>query len=193
MAGIMAALLALSPVAARADNGDGQFAVEASGRITCQQYTALRKDRKSPGFNRVIGFVEGYLTAANRYEPNTFDLTPWHNAAAFDLILGKHCETHQADSLTGVLQKMIASFMPLRVARYSKMVEIREGAGRTFVYETILRRAQGALRRQGFYNGPEDGAFSPALRDAFRKYQQQQKLDPTGVPDPGTLWTLLNP
>lgn len=181
------------PFTAQADNGDGQFAVEASGRINCEQYTELRKDRSSANFNRIIGFVEGYFTAANRYEPNTFDLSPWHNTAAFDLILGQHCKTHPSASLVAVLQQMTASFMPVRVARYSNLVTVGEGNHRTQVYEIILRRAQVELKRQGLYAGAEDGTFHPTMSEAVRKFQQQKGLTVTGVPDAGTLWTLLNP
>jgi len=56
-----------------------------------------------------------------------------------------------------------------------------------------LERAQAALRARGLYRGEEDGVYSPQMRDALRAYQRSANLYETGVPDPATLWTLLNP
>lgn len=178
---------------ALADNGDGQFAVEGSGRATCAQFVSARKDQQSRDYRTIIGFVEGYLTAANRYEPQTFDLSPWHNEAAFGLILEKHCADHPQETLVSALQRLVIGLRPVRVAQFSKLVEVGDGTNRALVYETILKRAQAMLKTRGLYRGAEDGAFSPALRDALKQFQQQQKLNATGIPDPATLWTLLHP
>ena len=53
--------------------------------------------------------------------------------------------------------------------------------------------AQAALKAQGLYRGEEDGQFSPQVRDALLAFQRKSDLYQTGVPDPATLWTLLNP
>ena len=176
-----------------AEDSNHQFAVEGGGRATCQAFLNARKDEASPEYKRLIGFVEGYLTAANRYEPNTFDLTPWHNAAALDIILNSHCTEHTQDTLVSVVQRMVTGLRPVRIAQFSPLVEVGDDKHQTIVYETILRRAQAALKVRGLYQGEEDGKFSPAMRDALIVFQQQTSLSPTGVPDPATLWTLLNP
>ncbi len=186
-------LLALVPHGARAQEETTQFAVEGVGILSCERFIQARSDMESPEYQRMIGFIEGYLSAANLYEPNTFDLTPWHNAAAFDLILQNHCEEHPAETLVSVAQRMVTGFRPLRVAQFSQLLEVGDGQNRAFVYETVLRRAQAALRVHGHYSGPEDGHFTAELREAFRRFQQEKSLNPTGVPDPATLWTLLNP
>lgn len=187
-----AAALAISPPAS-ADNGSQQFAVEGSGRLDCATFMAARADKGSGEYQRLIGFVEGYLSAANRYEPNTFDLSPWHNAAAFDLILDKHCSEHPEDIIVSVVQKMVGAFRPVRVAEFSPLIEVGAGENRAFVYQTILKRTQAALSARGLYRGAEDGVFSSQMRDALIAFQRSAKLYETGVPDPATLWTLLNP
>ena len=189
----IALLLALVPCNARAQEENRQFAVEGVGNLTCSRFAQARENKDSGEYDRMIGFIEGYLSAANLYEPNTFDLTPWHNAAAFGLILENHCEQHPEDTLVSVTQRMVPGFRPLRIARFSPMLEVGDGQNRAFVYETVLRRAQAALQVLGFYSGPENGQFSPELSAAFRHFQEQRGLNPTGVPDPATLWTLLNP
>lgn len=176
-----------------ADNGSRQFAVEGAGTLECKAFIAARADKGSAEYQRLIGFVEGYLSAANRYEPTTFDLSPWHNAAAFDLIVEKHCSKNPEDTLVSVVQKMVGAFRPLRVAEYSPLVEVGAGKNRAFVYEAILKRAQAALLARGLYRGAEDGVFTAQMRDALIAFQRSANLYETGVPDPATLWTLLNP
>lgn len=188
-----ATILFASPADASAENSSGQFAVEGPGRLTCSAFTDARTDKGSAEYQRLIGFVEGYLSAANRYEPNTFDLSPWHNAAAFDLILEKHCTGNPDDMMVAVVQKMVSALRPVRVAEYSPMVEVGSGESRAVVYRTILLRTQAALRQRGYFTGEEDGKYSPQMRDALLEFQKNADLFETGVPDPATLWTLLNP
>ncbi|TIX51548.1 peptidoglycan-binding domain-containing protein [Alteraurantiacibacter aquimixticola] len=189
-----ALMLAVAPAPASAQEEETrQFAVEGVGVLTCARFTQAREDRQSAEYQRMIGFIEGYLSAANLYEPNTFDLTPWHNAAAFDLILDSHCKDNPEDPLVSVTQRMVVGFRPLRVAQFSRLLEVGDSENRALVYETILRRAQAALSIRGLYSGPEDGQYSEELKEAFRQFQQETSLTPTGVPDPATLWTLLNP
>lgn len=190
--GLLAAA-ALAPAPVQAQEETRQFAVEGAGMATCQRFVEARGDMTSPDYQRMIGFIEGYLSAANLYEPDTFDLTPWHNAAALDLIVENHCTQHPEDRLVGVTQRMVGGLRPFRVARFSPMLEVGDGQNRAFVYETILRRAQAALQLRGLYSGPEDGTYSPGLRQAFRDFQRSVGLNETGVPDPATLWKLLNP
>jgi hypothetical protein len=191
LAAVLTAMWVAQP--ALAENDSKQFAVEGSGRLTCTDFVAARSDRNSAEYQRFIGFVEGYLSAANRYESNTFDLTPWHNAAAFDLILDAHCRAHGEDTIVSVVQRMVTGFRPVRVAQFSELLEVGDGQYHAYVYETVLRRAQAALRIHGYYTGEEDGRYSASLRDAFLEFQRKSDLEPTGVPDPATLWTLLNP
>jgi hypothetical protein len=187
---VLAAALA-SP--ASAEESTRQFAVEGAGMSTCARFVEARSDTASADYQRLVGFIEGYLSAANLYEPDTFDLTPWHNAAALGMIVASHCAQHPEDRLVGVTQRMVVGLRPFRIARFSPLLEVGDGQHRTLVYETILRRAQAALKLRGLYAGAEDGTYSPQLRKAFRDFQRSVGLDETGVPDPATLWKLLNP
>lgn len=55
---------------------------------------------------------------------------------------------------------------------------------------TDLSIAQRALSRLGYYQGPSDGAASPALRMALAAYQRDHGLPATGAPDPATTNAL---
>ena len=193
MALALVASVLVADTEARADNTGGQFAVEGAGTLTCATFIEARADRGSAEYQRFIGFIEGYVSAANRYEPDTFDLTPWHNAAAFDLIFDNHCSDHPDDTVVSVVQRMVGALRPVRITDYSPMVEVGNGSNKAIVYRATLQRSQAALREAALYDGPEDGAYSPQLRDALLAFQKDKSLVATGVPDPATLWTLLNP
>lgn len=189
---VLGAIATFLPCGAGAGTRAGQFAVEDAGRVSCSAYVKARS-AKGADQNRMIGFIEGYLTAANRYEPDTFDLTPWHNHAAFALILDQHCRKNPADTLVAATQKMVIAMRPQRLSDFSKLLEIRDGKAHTIIYETILQRAQTELAKQKLYNGSADGRYTPQLKLALQNFQRSARLTPSGMPDPATLWALLNP
>jgi hypothetical protein len=177
---------------AQARTKEGQFAVEDAGRVPCTTFTKARA-AKGEAIQRYVGFVEGYITAANRYEPNTFDLTPWHTPAAIALILEGHCKKFPNDNLVKASQQLVAAMAPFRLATFSKMVEVGDPGKKTLVYVTILQRAQSELARKGLYKGEANGSFNPEFRNSLKQFQTLAKLDPTGLPDTRTLWALLQP
>lgn len=171
---------------------DGRFAVEEAGRPTCSFYLQAR-NAKSPRYGILIAFVEGYLTAANRYEADTFDLTPWHTTAALSIIIDDYCTHHPSDELAVVAQKLTIAFKDQRLKEFSPMVEIRNGKAATAIYKTTLEQIQAALTRRGLYSGPATGEDSPQLRTALVAFQTSKHLAPSGIPDAATAWNLLVP
>lgn len=189
---LLGSAILLCPTMAKAETKDHEFALEESGRASCAVYSRARSGNPQ-ATARYIGFIEGYLTAANRYEPNTFDLTPWHTPEAFALILDQHCAKYPDQPLAMVAQQIVVAMMPYRLADKSELIEIGEGTRQLSVYQRILWRAQDELARRGLYHGKLDGADSPEFRSALTQFQQLARLDPSGLPDVATLWVLLNP
>jgi hypothetical protein len=58
------------------------------------------------------------------------------------------------------------------------------------VADTTVQAVQTELTQLGYYNGPVDGIFGPATRDAVAKYQIDKQLDVTGSLSPNTLQSL---
>jgi hypothetical protein len=54
----------------------------------------------------------------------------------------------------------------------------------------MVRRAQAALRDQGYYEGEPDGLMNPRTSAALRVYQREHKLPETGDLDPQTAKSL---
>jgi hypothetical protein len=60
----------------------------------------------------------------------------------------------------------------------------------TPVADTTVQAVQTRLTQLGYYNGPADGVFGPATRDALAKYQIAQHLSVTGSLSPDMLRSL---
>jgi hypothetical protein len=58
------------------------------------------------------------------------------------------------------------------------------------MHDPTVSTVQTELTQQGFYNGPADGIFGPATRDAVAKYQIAHHLDVTGSLTPEILESL---
>ncbi|HSE37891.1 MAG TPA: peptidoglycan-binding protein, partial [Blastocatellia bacterium] len=54
----------------------------------------------------------------------------------------------------------------------------------------MVRRAQAALKDQGYYEGATDGVMSPRTQGALRAYQREHNLQETGDLDPPTAQKL---
>jgi hypothetical protein len=60
----------------------------------------------------------------------------------------------------------------------------------TPVQDPKVSAVQTDLTQKGYFNGPIDGIYGPATRDAVAKYQIAKGLDVTGSLSPGTLQSL---
>jgi hypothetical protein len=58
------------------------------------------------------------------------------------------------------------------------------------VADATVQAAQTQLTQLGYYNGPVDGIFGPATRDAVAKYQIAKQLNVTGSLSSDTLQSL---
>lgn len=183
-------MITATPVVAATASGD--FAARGAGTASCAAYTDVRT-RKAPEVAAFMSYIDGYLSAANRYEVDTYDLTPFHNQAMLALILDKYCKEHAQDIMAVAALRLTAAVHPLRLTQKSTKIQVVDGANRVMVYEAILQKAQAELTRKGLYKGQADGKYSPAVKTALVAFQKQSKLPESGVPDPATLWLLLNP
>jgi len=58
-----------------------------------------------------------------------------------------------------------------------------DGDGEQASDQDTVRRVQAQLRQLGFYNGPIDGKFDDATREALRRYQYENRLPASGKMD----------
>lgn len=179
----------LSLPAAGADTA-GEFAVKGVGRLTCQRFTEARS-AGSENYSRFVGWIEGYLTAANRYQPQTHDIAPWESSDLLAFIIENHCQQNPAEPFFTVVQQITAKLQDWRLQAKSPQVEARAGQQTVVIYQEVLRRAQAELARRGIYGSTVDGRYDPKTREAFETFQVLEGLDVTGVPDQKTLSRLF--
>lgn len=192
MSALLAACALVATPAAEAATASGEFAAKGAGRARCAYFVDAKK-RNLPDHMEMISYFEGFLTAANRYEPDTYDVAPWHSVGLISAIVENYCKDNGEATLAYVAAQLAMSLKPLRLTAASNLVTLGEPPNRIQVYEEIIRRAQAELKKKNLFAGVPDGKFNPETQTALRAFQTEKKLDPTGVPDAATLWYLLNP
>jgi hypothetical protein len=187
-AAVLSTLLA-SPT--YASTSDGKFAVKGGGLASCAAFVEARKAR-SDAYSRFIGWVEGYVSAANRYEADTFDLAPYETAEIYGTIIGGHCAKNPEDHVFAVVQKLVVSLSKDRLRAPSDMLRVRGKDKVHVVAVEVVRRAQTALRKQNLYRGEITGAYDKPTQDSIGNFQAAVGVPVTGMPDPLTLWLLFS-
>lgn len=182
--------LAVAVAAARAADSDGQFAIDGIGAVRCDRFVedAEARNRRLSEYG---GWVTGYLTALNRFDGETFDVTPWQGTQFLILALVNYCRQntempfHQAVAFLG--QSLKAD----RLGARSDLVPVEQDGRRMLVYVEVMRRVQQQLKDNGFAIGAVDGQYGPNTAAALKEFQVTQGLEPTGLPDQVTLNQLF--
>jgi len=186
---ILLGLLFHSSVAAAADN-EARFAMKGAGFLPCQTFTKAREDR-STLYYMIGGWVEGYVSAHNRYARDTFDILSFESLELLMSVIQNHCRTNPKDRLHGVLNGLLVSLAPDRLRAVSPRVQITDGDRQTALRRETIRRIQSRLQKRGLYQGAIDGRFTDATRSALIAFQSDLDFETTGFPDQTTLWRLL--
>ena len=190
---ILLVLLALSvlPIPVLASDESGRSAVRGVGRFTCERFLEAR-DEKGREFLMAGGFVDGYLTAVNQYNPDVFAIAPWQSTGLLVDWLAAHCAKAPETPFVRAVSAMARSLGPLRLKEFSEVIEARVGENSIIVYQETMRQVQERLTELGHYTGTVDGLFGPATQDALEKYQAANNLTPTGLPDQVTLLRIYH-
>ena len=174
-----------------AHDQDGKFAVKGAGASRCAHYVQ-QVEGKTKEVYAYGGWIEGYLTAVNAYQKDTFDLAPWQNTTLLALALKEHCGKHPELTFAKAVRQMVRTLYPQRLVTASRLVEARNGDKAVRVYEAVIRRMQQRLAKLGLYKGKADGRYGAQTRRALTAFQKKNELATSGLPDAPTLLRLLN-
>lgn len=188
LVGLALGLCAIRP--ALAADAQGQFAVKGVGQARCYEFNdAVAK--RSPQMGAMLSWVAGYLTAANRYEAQTYDLVSWQDELYILANMRSYCARNPETPLILMARQMVRSMGPGRVAAASPLVAVTVGGQQVRLYGAVVERAKSRLSALGLYRGPmnanPDGPFIAAIAG----FQRSNRLAPTGVPDQATLFRLF--
>ncbi len=187
-AGAACWVLVAGPLAAA--DGDGRFAGHGPGIARCDQLVqALSVD--GPDRPLFVGWVAGFLTAANAFRANTYDVAPWQPVEFVANVIAEQCSRNPQAAVTEVTLAVVDQLAEDRLQRSSEVVNVEHGGARVSIYRDVLRQVQTRLRDLGHYSGGIDGAYGPMTRSALEAFQQQRGVPTTGVPDDVTLLALF--
>ena len=187
----LVAIVWMSPTATvqAADSG-GHFAFRGVGGQSCK--IAIDQIKKDPKEAAVIAsWLMGYLTAANRQQSDTFDISPV--VAPNDLlnaVVGL-CQTHPDMPVESVFNGLLRVLSVARNRADSPIIETRSGKNTASVRTETFIAMQTKLVDYGYLKGKPDGTFGAKSETALKTFQKDQKLAETGVADGATIIRLL--
>ena len=192
---VAAAFVGVIAAPAHAADENDQFAVRGAGIASCAQYLEAR-DTRSQQYFQFGGWMNGYLSAMNRFEDNTFDLVPWQSPDFLATALANYCAQNPEQSFHNAVLLMAESLKPQRLESRSVMLNIEVGGGGQplRLYQETFTQAMAVLGAAGYpvAMAPTD-AFSEDARQALTAFQEAEGLPVTGLPDQPTLLRLFYP
>jgi hypothetical protein len=184
----MAGLFAAPALAA---DEEGRFAMRGVGIVSCGQYLELIEDQPDQ-LPRFFGWLNGYLSAANQYEEDTYNLVPWQETRLLAAALARYCQQFPDRRFGRAVIQMAEQLRARRLETSSELLTIpREGGESLRIYRAALERVEAALNDAGYDAGPPDGEYDVATEEALTAYQQDRGLPVTGLPDQQTLGQLF--
>lgn len=185
-------LIGLLPFTSFAADKDNAFAPKGAGMLSCEAFVKIAES-KGPDAARMLGWIEGYITAVNQTAADTYDVAPWQPAELLGDVILNHCRKNPKDSVFAVNRALISSLAKDRLTTKSEIIEIKEGDAKGAMYAETLKRAQVALKDKGVFSGTADGKWGGKTRDALKAFQKKEGIQETGLPDAYTLVRLFQP
>lgn len=185
-----AALAAGLAGAAHAADGDGRYGIDGAGRLKCEAFAKARQ-AENADYRVFAGWVDGYVTAFNHFQADTFDLTPWQSLELILAKLARYCDDNPGETFVAGLNLLAQALYDERLTAASPVVQARAGTQAVILYEAMLPRIHAALKTRGYKPGGEDGRFTEAMSGALRAFQKAEGLPTSGLPDQPTLNSLF--
>lgn len=165
-------------------------AVESLGSRSCSDLLASRDNDETlyAGFG---AWISGYLTAANAYEPNTFDLTPWQPPQLVTAQIATACASNPDISVAQAAVSYVTYLRGNRMTEPSRLLRVNAGGRALFIYESVLADVREVLTEKGQSITDPDGTYGESFGNAMLLYQRESELTETGLPDTPTLIKLF--
>jgi hypothetical protein len=180
---------AFSLSAFSADN-DGKFAVKGAGKRSCSNFISTAEN-KTTDYYLYGGWLEGFLSSYNQFQPKNFDITPWQTTELMLTLLQNHCKANPEIKFLSAVNSLIKTLFPIRLNSNNNLVKIQVGSFEGYYYQEIILRAKQRLKKLGHLNTDIKNKFSKADAIAFESYQKSIGLQITGIPDQKTLLSLF--
>jgi hypothetical protein len=184
------AAIGLPSLTLHAADVQGRFTVKGAGAVECARFSAAVQERGAELVS-FAGWVEGYLSAMNRYETGIYDMAGWRGTEVMLAALTRYCGGNPESGFHEAVAKMAEQMRTHAVADQSAMVTLGNGETQVTVYRETIQRTQAQLALRGHYDGPVDGEWNNATASALKAFQVEKAVPASGLPDQFTLVHLL--
>jgi hypothetical protein len=189
---IALSLACMLPAATHAANEDGVFSVRGLGVFGCGDLVAaLRSEESTGAAERLVAWVSGYLSHANRTHAAAYDLMPIQSMDGIATIVARLCDANQENPVEAVVHSVMTSLEPLALDQPEVPEEARNGEAAVFIRPSVLAALQERLiARELLPAGSANGAFGPQTSQALTAFQEGLGIEQTGLPDAWTIFLL---
>ncbi|MEM1434128.1 MAG: peptidoglycan-binding domain-containing protein [Pseudomonadota bacterium] len=174
----------------QAADKDGSFRVKGAGSSTCAYFLDAVTERGKE-FVSYGGWLDGYLSAMNRYEAGTYDVVSWQSTELLLASLLRYCQANPETSFHDAAAQLAETLKRTAIRSKDPIVVTEHDGIAAAMYQETLMRVQRRLRQRGFYENDPSGQFDEATRNALLAFQRDKNIDETGLPDQATLTRLL--
>ena len=177
--------------AAQAADAHHNFAVRGIGAEQCSSF--LQPAGKAEIYKNlsIENWVLGYITASNRMMPDTYDVMALQQPQIIPNLVVAMCKANPKASVEEVVNALIQRLEPIKIDSESPIVTTKNGNNEADIRKSTLALVEQGLAKQGDYHGKIDGIYGPDLQKSLVKFQKDQSLPQTGLPDSATIIRLL--
>jgi len=168
----------------------GKFAVKGAGSHTCNAFIQA-VNTKSTDYYLYGGWLEGFISSYNQFQPNNFDITPWQTTELMLVLLKRHCKSNPEIRFLSAVNSLIKTLFPIRLNTENNLVKIQIAGSESYYYQEIIMRAKKRLKVLGYLKGELKPTFDQTDAIAFETYQKALGINPSGIPDQQTLVSLF--
>lgn len=190
-AALCATVITVASSSLLAADTDGRFAVKSAGGTRCSQFVDAVKTKDQRRLALYVGWIAGYISAANQLTAETFDHASWQDMRTLTALLSRHCDRNADTRFGAAVAQMVTHLKNDRLQAHSDPVVAEFDGKSVRLYVETLRRAQDALAELGMYSGSLDGKYTDSLRESLTKFQGENDLPTSGIPDQQTLFALF--
>ena len=182
---VLGFVLLAHPPASAADTKQ-TYAIDGAGLASCKRY-ATAAEKESRDYFIFVGWIDGYLTAMNRENTETYDLTPWQTTQTLADTLAAFCENHPNEKFASAVQRLANTLYAERLREASKVMAVRRKDRTVLIYESVLDDLAEELIKNGYLEDTEGGRYDEDLERALKRFQREQGIKVSGIPDQATL------
>ncbi|MBL26200.1 MAG: hypothetical protein CMM50_01430 [Rhodospirillaceae bacterium] len=189
MLGAVGALLLAGALPAAAADGDGNFAIDGAGTVTCDRFIEAY-DGKTRDYYVYAGWVDGYVTATNQQQDETYDLTPWQTTEFLLDLVAQYCRANPKQKFIYGVTELLRYLYQGRLQELSEIAQIQHGSKGAYFYRATIQSVQEALAERSLFEGEADGVFDEEVAKSLARFQGLSGLPETGWLDQRTLFAL---